>query len=115
MIKVYTNTLKYNHELVIYQHLANHTEDHPGRKHVREFHDSFTIKGPKGDHEVFVMAPLGMSLRSLQEIQRTTIFQEQLVVGAIAQVCLALDFLHEANVIHTGARQCLFFFSLDYT
>ncbi|GAB0139039.1 hypothetical protein EsDP_00007256 [Epichloe bromicola] len=100
VMKVHTNTSKYNHESVVYQHLANHTEDHPGRKHVREFHKSFTLKGPKGDHEVFVMAPLGMSLRSLQEIQRTGIFQEQLVIGAIAQVCLALDFLHEANVIH---------------
>ncbi|KAK2590721.1 hypothetical protein QQS21_011592 [Conoideocrella luteorostrata] len=79
VMKVHTSTSKYNHELVIYQHLANHTEDHPGRKHVQEFHTSFTLKGPKGDHGVFVMAPLGMSLRSLQEIQRTGIFQEELV------------------------------------
>lgn len=49
------------------------------------------------------MQPLGMSLRSLQGIQRDGTFPEQLVIGALAQVFLALDFLHEADVIHTGA------------
>ncbi|KAF5122523.1 Dual specificity protein kinase CLK4 [Metarhizium anisopliae] len=47
------------------------------------------------------MEPLGMSLRSLQGIQRDGAFPEQLVIGALAQVFLALDFLHEADVIHT--------------
>ncbi|EFY91659.1 protein kinase-like protein [Metarhizium acridum CQMa 102] len=104
VLKVHINTLKYNHESIVYQYLANHTEDHPGRKHVREFHESFSLKGPNGDHEVFIMAPLGMSLRSLQEIQIGGVFHEQLVIGALAQVFLALDFLHEAGVIHTDVH-----------
>ncbi|KAK9444484.1 Protein kinase-like protein [Metarhizium brunneum] len=103
VLKVHINSLKYNHELAVYRHLAHHTEDHPGRNHVRQFHDSFTLNGPNGNHEVFVMEPLGMSLRSLQGIQRHGAFPEQLVIGALAQVFLALDFLHEAGVIHTGA------------
>ncbi|EXU96711.1 serine/threonine protein kinase domain protein [Metarhizium robertsii] len=104
VLKVHINSLKYNHELAVYRHLAHHTEDHPGRNHVREFHDSFTLKGPNGNHEVFVMEPLGMSLRSLQGIQRDGAFPEQLVIGALAQVFLALDFLHEADVIHTDVH-----------
>ncbi|TWU72709.1 hypothetical protein ED733_004179 [Metarhizium rileyi] len=104
VMKVHINSLHHNHELAVYQHLAHHTEDHPGRKHVREFHDSFKLKGPNGDHEVFVMTPLGMSLRSLQEIQIDGVFREQLVIGALAQVFLALDFLHEAGVIHTDVH-----------
>lgn len=51
------------------------------------------------------MEPLGMSLRSLQGIQRDGAFPEQLVIGALAQVFLALDFLHEAGVIHTGTQR----------
>ncbi|QUC23494.1 uncharacterized protein UV8b_07735 [Ustilaginoidea virens] len=104
VMKVHINSLKYSHELAVYRHLANHTEDHPGRKNVREFYDSFKLKGPNGDHEVFVMAPLGMSLRSLQEIQKDGVFREQLVIGALPQVFLALDFLHEADVIHTDVH-----------
>ncbi|ODA83688.1 hypothetical protein RJ55_02203 [Drechmeria coniospora] len=104
VMKVHINTLQYSHESVVYDHLAKHTEDHPGRKHVREFHESFQIKGPNGNHEVFVMAPLGMSLKSLQELQRNGVFQELLVIGALAQVVLALDFLHEAGITHTDVH-----------
>lgn len=101
-MKVHINAITYIHESAVYRHLAKHAEDHPGRKHVRQFHDSFQIKGPHGDHGVFVMEPLGMSLRSLQEIQVQGVFQEQLVMGALAQIFLALDFLHESDIIHTG-------------
>lgn len=43
-----------------------------------------------------------MSLRTLQDMQENGIFQQALVVGALDQVLIGLDFLHEANVIHTG-------------
>ncbi|KHN94412.1 protein kinase-like protein [Metarhizium album ARSEF 1941] len=42
-----------------------------------------------------------MSLRSLQEIQVEGDFREQLIIGALPQISLALDFVHEAGVVHT--------------
>lgn len=86
----------------MYQHLAGFKEEHPGREHVRRFEETFYLKGPHGEHLVSVMAPLGMSLRSLQEMQRTRVFQPSLVTSALDQALLGLSFLHQADVIHTG-------------
>ena len=101
-LKVHVNTLKHNQELEVYQHLAGVTMEHEGREHVRRLQDSFKLKSRNGEHDVFVMTPLGMSFRTLQEMQMNGIFQQDLVVGALDQVLTGLNFLHEAEVIHTG-------------
>jgi serine/threonine-protein kinase SRPK3 len=102
VLKVHVNTLKHNQELDVYRHLAGVTEEHPGREYVRQLKDSFTLKSHNGEHDVFVMKPLGMSLKTLQEMQKGGTFQQILVVSALNQVLLGLNFLHEADVIHTG-------------
>ncbi|KND87388.1 hypothetical protein TOPH_07965 [Tolypocladium ophioglossoides CBS 100239] len=43
------------------RHLAGINMEHPGREYVRRFEDSFKLKGPSGEHGVFVMTPLAMS------------------------------------------------------
>ncbi|KJZ71926.1 hypothetical protein HIM_08682 [Hirsutella minnesotensis 3608] len=102
VLKVHIHTLKENQELKVYRHIAGSSlDDHPGREYVRRFQDSFKLKGPCGEHDVFVMMPLGMSLRTLQEMQKGAVFQQNLVVRALDQVLLGLNFLHEANVTHT--------------
>ncbi|KAJ3466954.1 hypothetical protein MRS44_004518 [Fusarium solani] len=89
------------YELNVYRRLSGLTMDHPGRGYVRQFHDSFELKGPHGEHEVFVMTPLGMSLRTLQELQKDHVFQQSLATTALSQALLGLSYLHEADVIHT--------------
>ncbi|KAF5576170.1 serine threonine kinase [Fusarium pseudocircinatum] len=76
--------------------------DHAGRQHVREVRDTFKLSGPYGEHEVFVMSPLGMGLRTLQELQKDSVFQQALVTSALDQTLLGLNYLHDADVIHTG-------------
>ncbi|MCJ1402269.1 hypothetical protein MMC11_005489 [Xylographa trunciseda] len=100
-LKVHVNTLKHNQELEVYRHLAGVTMEHSGREYIRRLEDSFKLKSRHGEHDVFVMTPLGMSLRTLQEMQEYGIFQQTLVVGALNQVLTGLNFLHEADVIHT--------------
>lgn len=102
VLKVHVNSLKHNQELEVYRHLAGVTLEHPGREHIRNLEDSFKLKSRSGEHDVFVMPPLGMSLRTLQEMQNDGIFQQTLVVGALDQVLTGLSFLHEVDVIHTG-------------
>ena len=107
-LKVHINTLKHNQELLIYRQLASiaateeATEEALGRDNVRRLEDSFKLKGPNGEHDVFVMTPLGMSLRTLQQTQKSGVFPQQFVTGALDQVLLGLVFLHEAGVVHTG-------------
>ncbi|KAF5611789.1 serine threonine kinase [Fusarium tjaetaba] len=43
-----------------------------------------------------------MSLRTLQELQKDTVFQQTLVTSALDQTLLGLNYLHDADVIHTG-------------
>lgn len=101
-LKVHINTLKHNQELKVFNHLAGITIEHTGREHVRQVKDSFKLKGRDGEHDVFVMTPLGMSLKDLQDMQKTRVFEQSLVTDALDQVLTGLDFLHEADVIHTG-------------
>ncbi|VTT76303.1 unnamed protein product [Fusarium fujikuroi] len=78
VLKVHINTLKHNQELAVYEHLSRLDLVHAGRQHVREVRDTFKLSGPNGEHEVFVMPPLGMSLRTLQELQQDNVFQQAL-------------------------------------
>jgi serine/threonine-protein kinase SRPK3 len=110
VLKVHVNSLQHNQELIVYKHLSSITTEHPGREYIRRLEDSFKLKSPTGYHDVFVMTPLGMSLRTLQEMQNGRIFDQNLVIGALDQVLMGLNCLHEANVIHTGksylTKQC---------
>ncbi|KID69520.1 protein kinase-like protein, partial [Metarhizium hybridum] len=47
------------------------------------------------------MKPLGMSMRTLQNMQKKKTFHQDIVARAVEQVLLGINFLHEANVIHT--------------
>ena len=67
----------------------------------------FTTKGPHGYHDVFVMSPMGMSLRKFQDMQRDTVFDESLVTAGMTQVLLGLEYLHEADIVHIGTQRLL--------
>lgn len=101
--KVHINALTSNRELEIYQYLKGVESDHPGREMIRMLEDSFKLQGPYGTHEIFVLPPLGVSLRAFQDIMPGHIFAQPIVVIALQRVLAALDFLHgPANLTHTG-------------
>lgn len=108
VLKVHINTLKENQELNVYQHLAHVNIEHRGKDHIRRLTNSFELQGPHGMHDVFVMPPMGMSLRTFQEMQKEQVFHQSLVTAGISQVLLGLNYLHEANVVHTGRHSVLF-------
>ncbi len=102
---MHVNTIKHNQESVVYRHLADVADTlagRPGRQHIRELHGSFTLTSQHGDHEVFVMTPLGMSLRTLQAMQPNHAFEKVFVTSAVDQVLFGLYYLHAAEVVHTG-------------
>ncbi|KAH7364107.1 kinase-like protein [Rhexocercosporidium sp. MPI-PUGE-AT-0058] len=78
VIKVHVNTLKHNQELKVFNHLASITVEHSRQIHVRQLEDSFKMKSCNGEHDFFVMAPLGMSMRTLQDLQKDSIFAQNL-------------------------------------
>lgn len=102
-LKVHINALTSNRELEVYQYLKGVESDHPGRDMIRMLEDSFKLQGPYGPHEIFVLPPLGLSLRAFQDMMPDHIFAQPIVVMALQRVLAALDFLHgPANLTHTG-------------
>ncbi|KAI1347028.1 kinase-like protein [Xylaria sp. FL0043] len=102
-LKVHINTLKHNQELEVYRHLASATTEQHSRErqHVRQLETSFKLNGPHGEHEVFVMTPLKMSLQSLLAIRKGQKFDKVFVKLALNQVLVGLMYLHEVDVVHT--------------
>ncbi|EXK36869.1 CMGC/SRPK protein kinase [Fusarium oxysporum f. sp. melonis 26406] len=82
VLKVHINTLKHNQELAVYKHLSRLNLDHAGRQLVREVRDTFKLSGP-------------------HELQQGNVFQQTLVTSALDQTLLGLNYLHDADVIHT--------------
>ncbi|CAM6001882.1 unnamed protein product [Sphagnum balticum] len=73
-------------ELEVFKHLAGITVEHSGRAHVRQLEDLFKMKSCNSEHDFFVITPLGMSIRTLQELHKDGIFAQSVVKGALDQV-----------------------------
>lgn len=102
-LKVYLNSSKVHRELPIYKHINNLQSEHEGRGHVREFHNSFEVKGPYGQHICLVLQPLGISLDELRKLTPDGVFGADLIRQTLRPILTGLQFLHkEAQVIHTG-------------
>ncbi|KAJ4309039.1 hypothetical protein N0V84_011736 [Fusarium piperis] len=103
VLKVHVNYISQNRELHVLQHFEAIKSEHPGRRRIRMLDDHFVIQGPHGNHVAFVLSPLGVSVKLLQDLQPGGIYDEETTVSAVQQALIALDFLHcEAGVIHTG-------------
>ncbi|KAH8747455.1 kinase-like protein [Diaporthe sp. PMI_573] len=104
-LKVHINTLQHNSELQIYKHLnspALEQSDHGGKEHLRELYEYFKIEGPHGTHDVFVLRPLGASIRDLQKIVPDHVFPHPVVPDILLQILPTIHFLHtEADITHT--------------
>ncbi|KAI2602112.1 kinase-like protein [Hypoxylon sp. NC1633] len=112
--KVHINALPSNRELDIYQYLRGVESDHPGREMIRMLEDSFKLQGPHGTHDIFVLPPLGLSLRAFQDMMPGHIFAQPIVVIALQRVLAALDFLHgPANLTHTDIHAGNLLISID--
>ncbi|XXH04300.1 hypothetical protein Hte_010714 [Hypoxylon texense] len=104
-LKVHVNALTSNRELDVYQYLKGVESDHPGREMIRMLENPFKLQGPYGMHDVFVLPPLGLSLRAFQEMMPSQVFARPIVVIALQRVLAALDFLHgPANLTHTDVH-----------
>ncbi|KAL5901563.1 hypothetical protein ACKVWC_001354 [Pyricularia oryzae] len=105
VLKVYIrhHSIGHNLELECFRHIQGIEQktDHPGRRYIRFPEDHFTIQGQDGAHEVFVLRPLGLSVRAMQSYIPSGVFPELNAVLVTKAVVAALEFLHlDANLIH---------------
>ncbi|PVH99850.1 kinase-like protein [Periconia macrospinosa] len=94
-------------ELAVFSHLQLAADDqHPGRKHVMQLLDSFSIDGPNGTHRCIVSEVLGPTVHSVAE----GVPGHRLDGDQARQVChqllRAVDYIHSCGIahgdIHTG-------------
>jgi serine/threonine-protein kinase SRPK3 len=91
-----------DHEIAISHHLENCSLDHSGKSMVRPVLDSFDIVGPKGRHKCLLYQPLWWSFASFQDLLPDRRFPKDLVQQSVQLILVALDYLHQCNVVHTG-------------
>lgn len=84
-------------------HIAKANPSHPGHRHVRTVLDTFDLQRTGGDHHCLVQKPMWDSWKDLLRRNPARRFSEPLLKAGLAQLFLALDYLHtECHVVHTG-------------
>jgi serine/threonine-protein kinase SRPK3 len=89
------------HELRILEHLKQ-TDSHPGRKHVLQLLDSFSVNGPNGRHLCLVFDALGQKVSCVAERCPDYRLDGCLGRDISAQVLLAVNYLHSSEIVHGG-------------
>lgn len=89
-------------EVAISHHLKHIDADHPGQSYLRVALDDFHIKGPYGNHQCLVFPALGMSLTSLRDLFDEGALDKTLLQRFLLVIVTALDFMHQAGIVHTG-------------
>ncbi|OAL34925.1 hypothetical protein AYO20_05886 [Fonsecaea nubica] len=89
-------------ELVISRHIKSIDTDHPGKGKLRVSLDDFHIRGPCGSHQCLVFETLGPTLTSLRDLFDDRALPKKLLQKFLFVIVTALDFMHQAGVVHTG-------------
>jgi len=92
-------------EIKLLNKVVQANKDHPGRPYVVSLLDSFTHKGPNGNHVCMVFEVLGENLLGLIKRWNHRGIPMPLVKQITKQVLLGLDYLHrECGIIHTDLK-----------
>lgn len=89
-------------ELEILQYLKEGGSNHPGYQHISILQDSFTHKGPNGDHVCLIFKIMGESLSTFRGWFDERKIPTPLMQRFTKQLLQALEYVHERGVIHTG-------------
>ncbi|EGC45682.1 protein kinase [Histoplasma capsulatum var. duboisii H88] len=116
-LKICTASSRRNNEIDIYKQLdsvASKT-DHVGQTLYRQLYDSFEIIAPHGtSHTCLVHQPLGLSMSQVVDLHRSRLLSTDVLKPVLRQLLVGLDFLHVADVVHTGKALSWNFVSSRY-
>ena len=101
-MKVHVRTKRQLPEVMISKHLQAMQSTHGGEQYVRLILDAFEIPGPYGVHPCLLYKPAGIDIRDYMHCLEGDSLPENLLRPALRFVLIALDNLHQANIIHTG-------------
>ncbi|KAI3111706.1 hypothetical protein CBS147333_3999 [Penicillium roqueforti] len=74
--------------------------NNPGKAMVPSILDSFTIRGPNGNHVCYVTATARASLSGLKDGSWIRVFQPNVARSLAAQLVLVIDYVHAQGIVH---------------
>lgn len=89
-------------EVAISRHFRSINADHPGKQYLRVALEDFYVKGSHGLHQCLVFPALGMTLTNLRDLFDERALEKTLLQRFLLVIVTALDFMHQAGVVHTG-------------
>ena len=109
VLKVHVRSKRKLPEVAIIEHLRGNSNDHPGQRFVRLISDSFEVSGPHGTHTCLLYPPAGLDMSDCMQCLPGGTLTVPLLRAMVRNILLALDYLHQASIIHTGTfRDSLF-------
>lgn len=75
---------------------------HGGEKYVRRVSDSFDVDGPHGMHCCLLYEPAGVDMSEFIHRLEGGALSEHMLRMAVRFVLIALDYLHQLGIVHTG-------------
>lgn len=103
-LKIHVRSRREIPEIDISRYLRSLTRVHAGGKFVRLVKDYFEIQGPYGVHPCSVHTPAGIDMREFIDWFPSEALTVPLLRPLVRIMLIALDFLHTANVVHTGPK-----------
>nr|POF04075.1 serine/threonine-protein kinase srpk [Quercus suber] len=91
-----------NNEVLTSRHIATVEGEHIGRQWIRLPQDEFEIESDQGRHQCLVFPPMGMTFTELRNMLPDKTFSKEILQRSLHPVAVALDFMHQAGVVHTG-------------
>lgn len=103
-------------EVLLSEYMKSIEEIHGGERYVRRAVGSFDIDGPHGTHCCLLYEPTGIDMSEFIRRLRAAggVLSENMLRMAVRFVLIALDYLHQLNIVHTGTSDN-YKFSMRYT
>lgn len=89
-------------EVAISHHIRSIEAEHPGKSYLRVALEDFEVEGPHGLHQCLVFPCLGMTLTNLRDLFDERALDKTLLQRFLLVIMTALDFMHQAGIVHTG-------------
>lgn len=90
-------------EVAVSHHFRSIDTEHPGKAYLRVALEDFRVEGPHGLHQCLVFPALGLSLTNLRDLFEDRALEKTLLQKFLLVIVTAMDFMHQAGVVHTGS------------
>lgn len=90
-------------EVAISKHIKSIDAAHPGKDYLRVTLDDFQVNVSHGFHQCLAFPALGRSVGRLRDLFDDRALDKTLLQRFLIVIVTALNFMHQAGIVHTGS------------